>query len=163
MNAGKEYGHSLSLGLKRLLGIDWNEQGDPEQYAQLVAEYLRRVAKMSNDLQLDLMSPLFKPTSVIAIDGSNSAMAMREFMELSGDEERLKNAYVRRSCECFLEWNEGVDAGEKVAAAYPDIFDPLITLIESGGKFGLHHGELLVGESAIPLSNWKRFAQTKPM
>jgi hypothetical protein len=163
MNTEKEYGRSLSLGLKRLLDIDWNEQGDPEHYEQLVAEYLRRVAKMANDLQLSLTSPLFKPTSVIAIDGSHSAMAMGEFIELSGNEERLKNAYVRRSCECFLEWNEGVDAGEKVAVAYPDIFDPLIALIERGGKFGLHHGELLIGKCAIPLSNWKRFAQIKPM
>ncbi|TGO03411.1 hypothetical protein PN36_06550 [Candidatus Thiomargarita nelsonii] len=86
---------------------------------------------------------------------------MNKFLESFSDIERVKNASVFISCKYFLLWNEGIDLGEKIATTYPDLFDPLICLIESGGEFGFHHGELLVGGGAIPLNNWKRFADAK--
>ncbi|WP_431686458.1 hypothetical protein [Hahella sp. NBU794] len=153
-----KYGHVLFDSLNRLKRINWLASGDPESHAQWIAEYLRRVAVMSNELGLDLSSPFFKPVKILVISGDQSADAMVEFMAIAEDADLVKNAYVRRSCECYLEWSEGGDEGRDVALAYPDIFDPLISLIESGGKFGLHHGEIMVGSSAIPLNNWKRFA-----
>ena len=62
--------------------------------------------------------------------------------------------HLRRSCEKFLQWCSAVDGKAELALACGDLYGSLIGVIELGGNFGLHHGEVLVGGSAIPLRNW---------
>ena len=155
---------SLEEALERLLSISWHkDSSDGEVDADLVGEYIRRVAILTEKFQLKLTNPFFSPIAVISISGELSAVAMRKFLSEVGDSALLENAYVRRVCECYLQWCEGVDSGVEVAATIPDLFDPMIALLERGGSFGLHHGEVLVGNGAIPLKNWRAFTSAVPM
>ena len=42
-----------------------------------------------------------------------------------------------------------MDSGEPLALKYPDLFEPVVQIVESGIQFGLHKGELLVGDLAF--------------
>ena len=75
---------------------------------------------------------------------------------------QVKNAYVRRTCECVLQWCEGIELGKAASIRHPELFEPLIRLMELGGSFGFHHGDLMVGTYAVPLRDWNRFAHAKP-
>ncbi|KHD11780.1 hypothetical protein PN36_06555 [Candidatus Thiomargarita nelsonii] len=66
----EKLGFSLFSGLNRLLNINWTDASDNfEHHVRLVGEYLRRVALMDKELALNLISPFFKLSNVIAIDG----------------------------------------------------------------------------------------------
>jgi hypothetical protein len=155
-------GGEVAKSLNKLLAINPPSVGvNNEVNAYLAAEYIRRAAKLSQEFHLDLQSPFFSPRDFIEISGDQSAAAMAEF-DRCGNPTILRNGYLRRSCECFLQWSEAVDKGEVLAIACPGLFDPLIKIVSNGGTFGVHRGELMVGDSAIPLNNWKRFLQTPP-
>ncbi|MDP1979220.1 hypothetical protein [Undibacterium sp.] len=142
-------------GLKRLMQIEFERSDyDQELAANLACEYIRRVAVMSEQEQIALPSPFFDPLTILSIDGHAAKHAMLEFQSTAGAQ--VKNAYLRRTCECFLQWCEGIDAGKVIAIQYAELFEPLIRLIELGGSFGFHHGDLVVGTSAVPLRDWKR-------
>lgn len=63
--------------------------------------------------------------------------------------ENIKNAYARVVCRNYLAWALALDSGEPLASRYPDLFEPLVQIVESGIQFGLHKGELLVGDLAF--------------
>lgn len=156
-------GSKVENGLCRLLQITFESTGyDNELAAMLAGEYIRRIAVMSEQQKFALSSPFLSryPLSVISIEGQASKQAIEEFHSTAGS--RIKNAYLRRACECYLQWCEGIDVGDAIATKHPDVFEPLIRLIELGGAFGFHHGELLVGVSAIPLRDWNRFLEAEP-
>lgn len=151
----------VEQGLGRLLNISFERaEFDHELAASLAGEYVRRVAIMSDREKIKMPSPFFNPLELMSIHGASAKDALKIFeLKTNG---KIKNAYLRRACECYLQWCEGIDSGNLIAAKYPELFDPLIELIEIGGEFGLHHGELLVGGSAVPLRDWMRFANATP-
>ncbi|MTW02692.1 hypothetical protein [Pseudoduganella ginsengisoli] len=148
-------------GLVRLSKINFDMAGcSPELVENLAGEYIRRVAIMSGEQGISMPSPFFNPLSMLSIDGHVAKKAMERFQSAVGD--KVRNAYLRRACECYLQWCEGIDEGDPIAGRYPDLFEPLVKLLEVGGEFGLHHGELMVGNGAVPLRDWMRFAKAVP-
>lgn len=152
---------NIELALTRLLQIPSIPcEVDDEVAASLAGEYIRRVAVMAYIEGIKLRSPFFDPLQLIAISPINTNGAMKKLMEMENP--KFANAYSRRTAECYLTWSEGLDSRNALACRYPDLFEPLVRLLELGGDFGLHHGELLVAKSAIPLENWERSLAAQP-
>lgn len=155
---------AVTRGRDRLIAIDWRVVGDAEEQAELMCEYIRGVALMTERFELALTTPLFEPRPLISFDDSAVSRAIDDVLKVAGDVPLLRNAYVRQSCERYLQWCGGVDRSDALASANSELYDPLVAVIERGGSFGLHHGELIVGRSAIPLHNWRqRFALRTPL
>ena len=152
---------SLQTALNRLLKINCSQRLiDGDVASSLAGEYIRRVAEMADTEGINLRSPFFDPSTLLSTSGSNVADAMKEL--LSTGKPWLANAYSRRSSECYLLWSDGIDSAEFLPEKYPMLFDPLIQILELGSEFGLHHGELLIADCAIPLHNWKRLLFARP-
>ena len=151
---------NLASAVKKLRANRLGEVArDNLDHAALVAEYLHRVAALNERCALKLRSPFFNPLEILRISGERSAATMSELIGSADPIPLLKDALARRVCHSFLQWNEGVDEGADSAVSDPQLFDPLITLFMRGGRFDIHHGELLVGDSAIPLRNWRLFSR----
>jgi hypothetical protein len=148
----------IDLARVRLVQADWMQRHpiEADVGATLVWTYFLGVSEFYQKFGIDSASPFFSPTSLIAIDGAKTAAAMAEVTKAAERSPPWESGFTRRLCESILEWNEGVDAGDRFASAYPDLFEPLLVMFEKGGDLGLHHGEVLIGRvAAIPLANWR--------
>ena len=47
------------------------------------------------------------------------------------------------------------DAGNSVAAANLNLYDPLIEALQHGASITLHHGELIADGTAITIDGWQ--------
>lgn len=86
--------------------------------------------------------------AVHLLEDQEIADAHRE--EFEEATENIKNAYAGAVCRNYLAWALALDSGEPLASRYPDLFEPLVQIVESGIQFGLHKGELIVGHLAFP-------------
>jgi hypothetical protein len=127
-----------------------------DKAGDLATEYLRRVAVMAQSLPSWSGGPFFNPTTVTSSElGSDIESEIRAVVS----EDIEPNGYVRRLYLDYIKWQAYVEMGDPVACSHPDVYEPLIRLFEQGHPLGFHHGDLMVGAFAIPLTNWLRFAE----
>lgn len=113
---------------------------------ELVARYRSDIDHMSQDLGTTLRL-FFSALSLLKRDRFESSLAAFE----SAAENVTSNVYGQVVCMNYLVWAMALDMGEPIAVRYPTLFDPLLQIVESGIPFGVHKGELVVGEFAYPL------------
>lgn len=67
---------------------------------------------------------------------------------------RIADAYAKVLVKNALEWADMVTEGKLPPGYSPDIFEPVLDLLERGCHFRLSKGFLEVGDKAIPVQRW---------
>lgn len=146
--------------VKRVSAIDWNTVGyafQRESNVALAKEFLRRAALIIKEYNLDVKFPFFSAAKAI---GKSQQI---DIEKVCSQINTLNNTFLRRACECYIEWASLTDEGEPAAMKFPDLYEPLIKLFERGGSIGIHHGEVIVGKFAFPLKNSSIIALEDPI
>lgn len=142
---------NLELGHRRLRAINWTQVGQFQKTSNgyLMAEYLRRLALLDRELDGRIDHIFFDPGTVFKTDFKDRG---EEFFNLSF---KPQNAYVAHICKTYLMWCSLLDEENRIVSKFADLFEPLIVIVERGGDFGFHHGELIAGNSAFSVKNWR--------
>lgn len=123
----------------------------------LLREYMRRAASLESraGVRLDLfLSPEQLPhVDRIALSGIRESLR-----PITG---QMKNVYAAKYLGDFALWSLLVDEGHPIARLEPELFEPLIKMIERGEIFRQHHGDAEFDCFATPMMNWRAEA-TKP-
>lgn len=110
----------------------------------LMQKYRRDVASINQEKGTDFKF-FFNPT--VLLDRPEIVDAQLPAVDEATD--HIQNAYARIVCRSYLAWAAALDNGEPLASRYPDLFEPLVQIVESGIQFGIHKGELIVGHLAF--------------
>ncbi|QDQ25172.1 hypothetical protein FNU76_01695 [Chitinimonas arctica] len=124
---------------------------DGDEYARLMTSYLHGVASISRAEGLGLSSPFFLAKDVLGF-GANIEKTVQMLRAKRG---RLENVYNMAICINYLVWCHALDSNMRLATEHPNIFEPLVKILEAGGSIGIHKGEVVVDSFAIPMSDWK--------
>jgi hypothetical protein len=143
----------------RISRINWRNIGLVEKKSNvaLAKEYIRRAALLVKTYSLNVKFPFYSAAQAI---GKSQQI---DIVGICPQLENLDNAFVKRFCECYLEWAFLTDTKEPAAIQFCDLYEPLIKLFERGGTIGLHHGEVVVGRYAFPLVHWSSLALEEPI
>jgi len=146
-------------GIKRINNIKWDKSGsiDVPSNMALVQEYIRRAAVFIKTYDLKTPYPFFKASNALGFDNDLG------IDELCPPLKELKNAFMKGTCEAYLEWLNLVFIGIEPAKKFHDLYEPLILLIERGGTIRRHHGEIITGGYSFPLANAEYMSKQAPI
>lgn len=74
--------------------------------------------------------------------------------EIDEQTAKVADAYARVLVKNALEWSDMLSQKELPPSFPPDLFEPLLALLERGCQFRLSKGFLEVGDKAIPVHRW---------
>jgi hypothetical protein len=149
----------LVTGIERIGRIDWSvstQVDDPSNMA-LVQEYIRRAALLITTYHLETSYPFFNAARAI---GHHSTLDVMDQCPRLGE---LTNSFMKGTCVAYLEWLSLVESGNEKAIKFHDLYEPLILLIERGGRISLLHGEIRTGGYVFPLANAEYMSKQAPI
>lgn len=150
----KRMSQSIDDTVSRVLALaPIDGRGDPsEPDVLLLRQYLGNVDALAGAVAAWNGGPFFDPRKVIGRDVT--PRHARIVNEVDGRLIR-QDGYVKRQCIAAVLWAIYLDEGERLACEHEDLFEPLLRLFENGIGFTIHHGEILIGRFALPLSTWR--------
>lgn len=156
INIGKRFINAIA----RINSIDWNNIKSSEKISNaiLVREYLRRATSFIYSVQVSVKYPFFSAAKAI---GKELVIDIGRLCPIL---ENPDNSLYRGLCQFFLEWCTLADAGDSIAIEHEDLYEPIVKLFErGGGRFCIHHGELIIDSAAFPLKYWYSNISAEPM
>ncbi|MGG4202818.1 hypothetical protein ABEW60_00550 [Paenibacillus jamilae] len=151
--------YRFNEGIKRINNINWGLSGsvDVPSNMALIQEYIRRAALFIKTYDLKTPYPFFKAANALGFEDDLGILVLCPHLK------DLKNAFMRVTCEAYLEWLYLVDNGNEPAIKFHDLYEPLILLIERGGTIRRHHGDIIAGGYAFPLANADYMSKQAPI
>lgn len=149
----------LVIGIERIERIDWNVSSrvdDPSNMA-LVQEYIRRAALLITTYHLETSYPFFNAARAL---GHHSTLDVMDQCPRLGE---LTNSFMKGTCVAYLEWLSLVESGNEEAIKFRDLYEPLILLIERGGRISMRHGEIRTGRYVFPVANTEYMSKQAPI
>jgi hypothetical protein len=118
----------------------------------LLRQYFGNVDALAKSVAVWKGGPFFDPRNVIGRD-----LSPEHAQEVNDVAAKLvhQNGYVKHLCVAAVVWAGYAVEGERLACEHDDLFEPLLRLFEKGIGFTIHHGEILIGRFALPLSTWR--------
>lgn len=130
-----------------------NGNVDPsEPDVMLLRQYFGNVDALARSVPVWRGGPFFDPRTVIGRD-----LSPGHAQAVSDVDARLvhQHGYVKHLCIAAVMWSGYVVEGERLACAHADLFEPLLRLFEKGIGFTIHHGDILIGRFALPVTTWR--------
>lgn len=115
-----------------------------------VIRWVRTVSELvSHDEGKEAQHVLASPARMLG--HSPADYAVKEIEEQAA---KVTDAYARVLVRSAMEWADMLALGVLPPGFPPDLFEPLLALLERGCQFRLSKGFLEVGDKAIPLHRW---------
>ena len=149
--------HSTAT-LSRLLAVDWESDfmislRYARSRAQLLQEYLRRVAWWAQELDATSRWPFFDIAGSLAPEVHTPPELAEQLETLIRN--RVGWPSVDVSCRAALRWAAVLDAGIPLPPQLEDPFEPLLLMFERGGGFTTEHGFIDLGGSSVLRKTWR--------
>ncbi len=128
--------------------------------AMLLNEYMRRLSRLEQHTHIQVSGLFFDP---LELSGASEVRLKQERLALATLTEAVGNRLWARLLQNYVLWTILVRQGNIVAAAEPDLFEPLMRMFERGSAFIQHHGEAQFEKHAVPLQTWRHSALRKPI
>ncbi|MFI6151162.1 hypothetical protein ACIBCA_00490 [Kitasatospora sp. NPDC051170] len=131
----------------RLMHIDWDPaETNPRLRLSLMREYLRRSAQWADRLGAEASWPFFDVAALI----DPSVRADPELIERVGRVCALQSTAVRKCCEGALHFAALKESGTALPRL-PDPYEPVVSLFEHGGGFGLDGTGMIDVDATVSL------------
>lgn len=139
--------------VERVNKIDWDLFGNTDiKKRGLVGEYLKRMAKFLDENSFEPRNPLFINVSFLL--GNENEINLLEYCSPKAQNILENSPYIEKTLEYYLELADYSDTYNKYKV-YLEIYEPLIQLIEMGGKFAFREGGIMIYRGAYyPLHGW---------
>lgn len=150
----------VNNAIERINKIKWDniKSSGRASNGVLVREYLRRATLFIHSVGVMVKYPFFNAAKAIGKEPITDIVKVCPLIE------KLDNALYKGLCQSYIEWSALADEGEPTAIEYQDLYEPLIKLFErGGGRFSIHHGELIIDSAAYPLNYWYNNVSAEPM
>ena len=140
--------------IKRINNINWKLVGANKkiEFRGSVCEFLKRMAYFFYETSLT-------PTSIIFVDiakllGDEEKIDIDDYCNEEVKEITICNLGIKLMIEYYIHLGKYVEKNND-ALKYLSIYEPLIKVLENGGKFLYKPKELEVyGDASYPLNNW---------
>lgn len=117
--------------------------------AVLISDHYIRVGKLLQFISKDYTH--FVVSLAELITGDDMEFDSEKFGELFPNITECSCYLISRICLCYIQWAILLDSDEPISKKFPDMYEPLIKLIErGGGQMTLHHGEIDGGFGGFP-------------
>ncbi|NQX64628.1 hypothetical protein HQN90_00670 [Paenibacillus alba] len=127
----------------------FRSKGEYRSDAVLIGEHFRRVGELLQYISKNSTHFIISLAELI----TNDVMEFNseKFEELFPNIKECECYLISRICLCYVHWSILLDSDEPISKKYPDMYEPLIKLIErGGGQMSLHHGEIDGGFGGFP-------------
>lgn len=119
---------------------------------RLIRKYFGEIVSLQSDFPGCAIGPFFDPDAIAGRLLEDQQLAE---IEVLASMVRQTNSYVRQLCVDAIKWAYYSYYSILPSCKYPDLYEPLLRIFEMGYSIRIHHGELIVGKQAIPLSTWR--------
>jgi hypothetical protein len=140
--------------LDRLKNTNWGVQAQDYLPTALemegVVRYLGCVAQLArNSSEKETPHVLASPARLLGfVPAQDTARVIED------QSAKIPDAYARGFAKNSMEWAALTSTGMLPANFSPDLFEPLLVLLEKGCRIRLSKGFLEVGDKTIPLHKW---------
>lgn len=136
--------------LSRLKKVEWSSRGEAsEEDEDQIHEFLRRAARIvSTHAKQQGVHPFSNFRNAINRNAPIiSTLKVEEILSGAG-------GYEKVLCINAFHWANGCDEEDQICLSAPDLYDPIISIVEKRVSFTMHHGSLSIGKSLFPLRDW---------
>ena len=159
----------IEKSLNRINNINWNNFGKlgDRSDSDLVYEYLRKLAKFYKENPTKPLAPFYVDvvrSLGFEFDRELTDISLSEFFEERIVENLLTSHMAEYTIKGYIKLSKFIDENPGYTE-YLEIYDPLIRVLERGGKFQYKERGIIVQNSGFfPLSNWcNDFRNAKPI
>jgi hypothetical protein len=136
--------------LSRLKKVEWSSRGEASKEDEdQVHEFLRQAARIvSTHVKQQGVHPFSNFRNAINRNAPIiSTLEVEEILSGAGAHEKVL-------CMNAFHWADGCDEEDQVCLSAPDLYKPIISIVEKRVFFNLRRGELCIGNSSFPLRDW---------
>lgn len=139
--------------ITRLKNINWTNRSEATSKDEdEIYKFLKQAAHIiSNHAKEQGVHPFSNFRNAI---NKNTPIINTLELEKTVATENGVGAYEKILCINAFYWANGCDEGDEICLSAPDLYDPIIGIIERRVFFNLRHGELNIGKSSFPLRHW---------
>jgi hypothetical protein len=143
--------------IKRIEEIHWTSTSK-ELHIELFKEFLRRASMWKDYLKATPKIVFFDPCRYLDKDFDLDEPDRNRIETLTSD----LNGYIPSICYSYIKYCAYMEQNRAEKDILPNMYEPLIKILESGGRFLTHHGFAEVAGYSFHLKDWDSFRSEKP-